>query len=506
MDKTIKNEDFLLQMHDIRKSFDGVEVLHGVDLNVKRGEVLALVGENGAGKSTMIKILAGNFPQTSGEIFLDGIKLGDDSPIKRINCGISVIYQELNYYNELSIAENIFAGNYPTKGIWKRLDRQKMNSQAAEALKKVKLFLPPNTLCKELSIAEKQLLEIAKALSKNAKLIVMDEPTSALNDTEVANLFSIIRDLRENGVSVIYISHKLDEIFEICDRIQIMRDGESISVCGIKEIDRAEIVSRMVGRSVNELFKRNFSTDVKEEILSFENATTEDGKTRNITFHVNRGEIVTLYGLMGSGRGHILETCFGLHRLKEGFFLYKGKEMSFHGPGEAIANGVAFVPSERKTEGLILSHSIKQNISLTALPDFCTAFSVNRSRENQLVDDVAQKMSIKATGTDALVSSLSGGNQQKVVVGKWLHRDLELLIVHEPTKGIDVGTKQEIYKLLDEMCQKNVAVLMVTSELPEVLSLSDRIYIVRDGSICDEVNGTEATQEILMQKAIGGSR
>lgn len=506
MENAMNRNEFLLQMTGIRKSFHEVEVLHGVDLNVKPGEVLALVGENGAGKSTMIKILAGNFPQTAGEIMFDGKMLGNDSPIERINCGIAVIYQELNYYNDLSVSENIYVGNYPVKGLFKRINRKKMNSQAAEVLKKVNLSVDPDMPCRSLSIAEKQLLEIAKALSKNAKLIVMDEPTSALNDTEVANLFKIIRDLKANGVSIIYISHKLDEIFEICDRIQIMRDGDFISVCEMNEIERPEIVARMVGRSVNELFKRNYIEAEKDAVLSLENITTADEKSKHVTFHVNRGEIVTLYGLMGSGRGHILETCFGLHTYKDGKFLYKGKEMRFHGPGEAIANGVAFVPSERKTEGLILSHSIKQNLSVTALSDFCTAFSIDRNYENKIVNDVAQKMRIKATGIDALVSSLSGGNQQKVVVGKWLHRNLDLLIVHEPTKGIDVGTKQEIYKLLDEMCQKNVAVLMVTSELPEVLSLSDRIYIVRDGTISDEVNGREATQEILMQKAIGGAK
>ena len=498
------NEQILL-MKGIRKSFGTLEVVHGVDLELNRGEVLALVGENGAGKSTMMKILAGIFPPTSGEIYLGGEKLENETPIRRIERGIAMIYQELNYYNDLSVAENLFVGRYPMtgRGLTRRIDRKKMNELASEILKKVKLNIAPETPCHRLSVAQKQLLEISKAISRNARVVVMDEPTSALNDTEVENLFDIVRELKKSGVSIIYISHKLDEIFVICDRVHIMLDGNLISDSKISQISRAQIVSDMVGRKIGDTFVRNYCKP-GDSILEAEHISTADGGIRDVSFRVRSGEIVTFYGLMGSGRGHILETIFGLHPLKSGRLLYKGVPLCLRSPEDAIAHGMAFVPAERKTDGVILCHSIGRNVSLPSLADFSRGIGLNAAQEKQIISSSMSALSIKAESADTLVSSLSGGNQQKVVIGKWLARSPELFIVHEPTKGIDVGTKYEIYKLLDAMCAEGAAVLLVTSELPEVLSLSDRIYIVKDGTIMGELNGRGVTQEMLMKHAIGG--
>lgn len=502
-----KQEVPLLEMRGIRKKFGNLEVVHGVDLSIRRGEVLALVGENGAGKSTMIKILAGNFPQTAGEILLDGEKLPLETPLQRIDRGIAVIYQELNYYNELSVAENLFVGRYPMKGsgLTRRLDKKKMRTEAVKILKSVHLDIDPDAPCKTLSVAQKQLLEIAKAVSRNAQIVVMDEPTSALNDAEVENLFGIVRQLKEKGVSVIYISHKLDEIFVICDRVHIMRDGNRISDNPIGDVTRAQIVSDMVGRDVSEMFKRNRSPH-SELLLEVKQLSTADGRIKNINLNVRRGEIVTLYGLMGAGRGHILETIFGIHAVSSGEIIYMGKKVNIRSPEDAIGLGMAFVPSERKTDGIILSHSIGKNLSLPSLKDFNLGYRLNKRKEKAIVEESMQYLAIKAASENVLVSSLSGGNQQKVVIGKWMNRKPDLFIMHEPTKGIDVGTKNEIYKLLDSMCASGSSVLLVTSELPEVISLSDRVYIVREGRIVGELDGQGLTQEELMHKAIGGFR
>lgn len=507
MANQISNEAPLLEMRKICKSFGNLEVVHGVDFSLKRGEVLALVGENGAGKSTMIKILAGNFPQTSGEIYMEGEMVPPETPIQRINRGIAVIYQELNYYNDLSVAENLFVGRYPLrgKGPFQRIDKARMNAEARRILQQVSLDVDPNMPCRSLSIAQKQLLEIGKAISRKARIVVMDEPTSALNDSEVENLFRIVRELKASGISVIYISHKLDEIFVICDRVFVMRDGNRISDTPIDGISRSQIIADMVGRRIGDVFERR-SRCPKEILLKAEKLSTADGASKNLDFYVRRGEIVTLYGLMGSGRGHILETIFGVHPLSGGSISYDGRPVQIHSPQDAIGLGMAFVPAERKTDGVILSHSVGRNLSLPSLAEFANGWRVNRSREQEIVNGAMNSLEIKAAGADTLVGALSGGNQQKVVIGKWLEQKPSLFIMHEPTKGIDVGTKNEIYKLLDTMCADGTAVLLVTSELPEVISLSDRVYIVKDGTIVDEVETEGITKENLMKKAIGGNK
>lgn len=496
----------LLEMKGIVKRFGTVEVLHGVDFTLLQGEVLALVGENGAGKSTLMKILAGNYPPTGGEICLNGTRLDNEDPTGRMKQGIGTIYQELNYYDDLTVAENLFVGRYTSRGrgITRRVDRQEMNRAAVAILQQVKLDVSPDTLCRHLSVAQKQLLEIGKAVSRDARIVIMDEPTSALNDTEVANLFDIIRTLKSKGVSVIYISHKMDEIFVICDRIHVMRDGHSVSVQPTADTTRAKVVADMVGRDIGDVFVRKNRCPPGERLLEAVNLSTRDGRVNHASFTIHRGEIVSLYGMMGSGAGEILESVFGLRRLSGGEIRYEDTPVKIAAPEDAISLGIAFVPAERKRDGLVLIHDIAHNLTLPSLKAFSRGLYLDRKKEQEIVDRGGESLAVKAESTRKIVNQLSGGNQQKIVIGKWLARAPRLLIVHEPTKGIDVGTKYEIYRLLDEMCQAGKAVLMVSSELPEVLALSDRVYIVRGGSVTAALSQGELSQEVLMKHAIGG--
>lgn len=502
-DRTDMPAENLLEMRDIHMSFGPVEVLHGVDLVLRKNEVLALVGENGAGKSTLIKILAGNYPQKSGKIIFKGEELEFRGPLERIRDGIAIIYQELNYFDDLTVAENIFVGRIPVKGLLKKVDRKEMNAQAQKILDRIGLKVHPDDLCSSLTVAQKQLLEIGKAVSKDVKVVVMDEPTSALNDVEVSNLFDIVRKLKSEGISIIYISHKLDEIFHICDRVEILRDGETVVQKDIDKISKEEIVNHMVGKTIGNLFPSH-DTQIGEVLLDVRDMTIESEKVRKVSMKVHKGEIVSIYGLMGSGSDELVKTFFGLNKVKEGIIYYKGTPIEIRNPRNAVEMGIAYVPSERKTEGVILCHSIKQNISIALLEKIKKGISVNKDVENKLVDDAMGTLSIKSNGADALVSSLSGGNQQKVVLAKWILTEPDLIIVNEPTKGIDVGAKAEVYKVLERMCADGMGVIMISTELPEVVAMSDRIYVMNEGEMSAELSREEADQEKLMKYAIGG--
>ncbi len=496
-------KDFLLEMKDIRMSFGVVDVLHGVSLNLKHGEVLALVGENGAGKSTLMKILAGVYPQKSGKIILEGKDLSYKGPLERIDDGISVIYQELNYFDDLSIAENILVGRVPVKGFLKRVDRKKMNSHAQKVLDTIGLNVDPAEYCSTLTVAQKQLLEIAKAIDKKSKIVVMDEPTSALNETEVNNLFRIVHQLKSEGVSVIYITHKMDEIFQISDRVAVLRDGETVAIEDINSITKDEIISKMVGKIVGNLFPKHTSKP-GEVLLDVRHLTIESAKIKDVSLTVHRGEIVTLYGLMGSGCDQLVKSFFGIggKKIDGGEIFYKGTKVVLSGPRDAMAKRIAYIPSERKTEGVILCHSIKRNISLPLLETLRKGLSLDTKKEDEVVDDAMESFSIKATNSDDLVSTLSGGNQQKVVVAKWLLTHPDFIIVNEPTKGVDVGAKAEIYEILEQMCSEGLGVIMISTELPEVIAMSDRIYVMREGEITTELSGEEANQEELLRYAM----
>lgn len=490
-----------LRMENIVKKFPGVVALDNVDLKLYAGEVLALVGENGAGKSTLIKIISGAYQADSGDIYLNGEKMGKYSPKEAIDKGIAVIYQELNYLPYLSIAENIFVGNLPKKnGI---VDYKTLGERSRKIQMEVGLgHLDPFKKVMYLSTAEKQLLEIARAYARNANIFILDEPTSALNDEETKLLFNIVRKLQNAGKSIIYISHKLDEIFEICTDIQIMRDGKKVYEGKIDSITRNQIITEMVGRNIDDMYPIS-DREIGTEVLKVKNLNYKFLK--NISLSVNQGEIVGLYGLMGAGCTEVLDALFGVGGKKASYeeYLVDGKAVSISTPIEAIREGIAYTPGERKTEGLILSQSVMSNISTVTLRKYRRGPILDLKKERSIAKKWIETLNIKTPSPDTPVVSLSGGNQQKVILSRWLDNSPKLFLLNEPTKGIDVGAKVEIYKQIEEICKMNCGVLIVTSELQELLALCDRIYILFEGRIVKQLAKNEMSKENVLKYALG---
>ncbi len=492
----------LLRMEHISKEYPGVKALSDVHLTLDKGEVLALVGENGAGKSTLMKILSGSVKADSGSIYINETEVNFASPKQAIDSGISIMYQELNYLDELSIAENIFLGRLPAKNKYaKVVDYRALNRQTKEVLEKVGLKHSPSTPVSALSIAEKQLVEIAKAISKKISILIMDEPTSALNEEETNNLFRIIRELSSQGISIIYISHRMDEIFRISDRTMVMRDGCYITDVKTSDTNKDELVAYMVGRKIGDMYPKRH-VDKGNVLIEVEDLTVK--KIRNISLTVREGEVVGLFGLMGSGRTELVESIFGVHKIKSGKIRIHGKEVAIRSPLSAIRQGIAYVPSERKQDGLILSHSVKANVTIASLKKYKRGISLNLSKENERVKQWIDKLDIKSARVNTLVETLSGGNQQKVVLAKWLENEPKILILNEPTRGIDVGAKVEIYRILEMLCKNKIGVLMISSELPEIMAIADRIIVIHDGQLMGECAQEEVNQEKLMNLAIGG--
>lgn len=491
----------LLEMRGILKTFPGMVAVDHVNLAVGKGEVLALIGENGAGKSTLMKILSGAYLPDEGEILLDGQTLLIKAPMDAIKQGINIIYQELNTCEDLSIAENIFVGNIPLKGHGiKRIDKKTMYRLSSELLLQLNLHYPPDTPVANLSIAEKQIVEIAKALSRNTRILVMDEPTAALNEKEVQMLFEIVGRVKAMGTGIIFISHRLDEIFAVADRVQIMRDGKSVFVGGTDEIDKAGIIRHMVGREVKE-------GRIKEEIQEGERMIEVEGLTtssvQDISFHVRAGEIVGLFGLMGCGRTNIVKAIFGAEKMHKGTIKVEGLPVKIHSPADAKKAGLAYIPNDRKLEGLTLNQSIQQNICITVLEKVMGLLGISQKKEEILASGWVKQINIKTTNVHKEAGSLSGGNQQKVVMGKWLATNPKVMILNEPTRGVDVGAKREIYNIILELCKQGMAVIMVSSDLPEILSMADRVVVIHEGRLAGEVTGSDITQQNLMEKAVG---
>lgn len=491
---------YLLEMKGMRKDYSGVTVLKNVDLSLKEGEVLALVGENGAGKSTLIKLLAGSIPATAGEIWICGEKMNFESPMDAIEHGISVIYQELNYYRYLSVAENIYAGRLPVKKGTKRIDWKKLKEDAQKVLDSIGVEIEPEAEVDKLSVAQKQLVEIAKAASRNNRIIVMDEPTATLNDKETEGLFRLILRLKKQGVSVIYISHRLEELFGIADRVMVLRDGAKIGEMKIQEADREGIIRMMVGRDIVQMYPKK-----KAQIgdIMLEVRDVSGGIIKDVSLNVRKGEIVSLFGLMGCGQTEVLEQIFGALKKDAGEILIEGKVVKIKRPQDAIKAGIAYVPPERKTTGLCLIQSIKQNILAPSIGEYKKGLGIDRKREEKDVEASIQKLAIKCQNMSAEVKALSGGNQQKVLLAKWILKNPKIILINEPTRGVDVGTKTEIYAILEELCREGFCILMISSELPETLGLSDRIYVMCKGRITGEFSREEAGQEKLMEYAIG---
>ena len=487
---------WILEMRNINKTYPGVQALKNVNFSIKPGEVHALVGENGAGKSTLIKILAGAEWMDSGEILIEDRLVSIESPNQAQALGISIIYQEFNLIPQLGAAENIFLGREPTR--FGFVDFKKEYREAAAILDSLGISLDLDTPVSSLSIAQQQMVEIAKALSVQAKIIAMDEPSATLTLHELKNLFQLIRTLKAKGVSVIYISHRLEEIFEICDRLTVLRDGEWIGTKDISEIDRDGIIEMMVGRKITDEFPKEVFTP-GEEVLRVEGLGR--GFVQGVSFSVRRGEVVALTGLVGAGRTEVARMIFGADQPESGSVYLENRPLRITQPRQAIDAGICLLTEDRKTQGLVLGMRIRENITLPTLKDFCRfLFTLNR-KERETAQESIRELQIKTPSAESEARNLSGGNQQKVVLAKWLLARSKLFIFDEPTRGIDVGAKREIYLLMNDLMRRGAAVLMVSSELPEVLGMADRILVMSTGRLVGELNRTEATQEKIMDLA-----
>jgi ribose transport system ATP-binding protein len=468
---------------------------------VQPGEVHALVGENGAGKSTLIKVLGGIYRRDEGEIHIRGRPVEIDSPHRATELGISIIHQELMLVPDMSVAQNVFLGRSPSRfGV---LTPARMNAQAAEILERFEVSIDPRTPIRELGIAQQQMVEIAKAVSRQVQILVMDEPTATLTHKEIEQLFALIQRLKSQGVSVIYISHRLEEIFRIADRVTVLRDGATVETFGIKEADTARIVRLMVGRDLSDMFVKKDAA-VGAEVLRVENLTST--KVRGISFAVRQGEIVGVAGLMGAGRTEMAHALFGLDPLTDGAIYVRGKKVRIKSPRDALAHGIGYLSEDRKRYGIIPQMSVESNVSIAILGRLCTLGVMRKKLRRELGSTYQERLRIRAPSMEALIKNLSGGNQQKALIARWLATDAPLLILDEPTRGIDVGAKHEIYALMSELAHQGIAILMISSELREVLAMSDRILVMHDGALAGVLEGEGATQEGIMSLAMGGAR
>jgi len=491
----------ILEMKGISKSFPGVKALSNVNLKLEKGEVLALIGENGAGKSTLMKILSGAYTADEGTIVLKGKEYTHYRPDEAIGNGISVIYQELNDLRTLSVAENIFVGHLPKKrgGI---VDYKLLKEKSMEAQKEVGLeALDPFTCAGNLSVAERQLIEVARSFMRGADIIVMDEPTAPLTDTEIERLYEIIRKFTKAGGAVILITHKLNEVFEIADKVTVLRDGMNVMEKDIKDLTQNELIAAMVGREVKQVYEMS-EREMKDNILEVKNLSNEIDK--GISFDVRAGEIVALYGLMGAGCEEVTASVYGVHPCTYDSIKLCGKEIHPKSPSDSLAAGIAYVPSERKTEGLMLGMNVTKNITLSTLTKYVKRGIMKTREETATANDWISKLRIKTPSCDTLTNTLSGGNQQKVVFAKAMNIAPKLLILNEPTRGVDVGARAEIYKLMEEFCQQGVAVLMVSSDMVETMSIADRVIAVHEGKVTGIFSRNKYTQAELAQAVIGG--
>jgi len=493
----------LLKLQNIYKSYPGVQALDNVSFELLEGEVHALIGENGAGKSTLVKILAGAISGDSGEIFIGDKKVEINSPQTAQKLGISIIYQEFNLSPYLNVAENIFLGREPVKNIPGFIDWKKLYAEADNILNKIGIRLDIKQQVKSLSVAQKQIVEIAKALSLNAKIIAMDEPSATLTDHELESLFKLIKVLKEEGIGIIYISHRLEEIFKIADRVTVLRDGKLIEVKTIQELNKEEIIRMMVGREVHEEFpKKTFEKG--EKILSVQNVTRK-GFVNNVSFNVNEGELLGITGLVGSGRTELARVIFGADSKDEGEIYLKGNKVEIDSPHKAINLGIGLLTEDRKSQGLILGMSVRENITIASLNSISKQGFISKISEKISIKRYISELKIKTPSLEQYVKNLSGGNQQKVILARWLFTQSKLLIFDEPTRGIDVGAKVEIYNLINKLIEEGIGIIIISSELPEILGMCDRILVMYEGKINGEFSYNDATQEKIMYAATGGN-
>ena len=490
-----------IELKNIHKAFGSNEVLKGVNLTLKSGEVHALMGENGTGKSTLMNILTGIHKQDKGQIFVDGQEVSFKNPLEAEAHGIAFIHQELNIWPNLSILENLFMMHSITNGMGV-LDFKAMRKLAEEKCREIEIELPLDMEAGECSVGQQQMTEIVRNLLVDAKVVIMDEPTAALTERETEKLFEVMRSLKKRGVAMVYISHRMEEVTANCDTITVMRDGVSVATKSVKEYGMEQIIRDMVGRSITEFYpdRRNKPAEVILEVKSF----NQTGVFRDVSFNLRKGEILGVAGLMGAGRTEIMRAIFGVDPHESGELVFKGEPLKITKPEDAIKAGMAFVTENRKTEGLILDFSILRNIALPSVDTFAKNSVINFGKLSGFADEMAKKLGVKAHSLELEAGALSGGNQQKVVIAKWVGMKPDVIIMDEPTRGIDVGAKRDIYELMNELTASGVSIIMVSSELPEVLGMSDRILVVHEGRIAGELLRDEADQEKIMTLATGG--
>ncbi|CCH78859.1 ribose ABC transporter (ATP-binding protein) [Nostocoides japonicum T1-X7] len=488
----------MLQLNDVSKSFGPVVALRSVNLEAHAGSIHALVGENGAGKSTLVKIVAGVHRRDGGDFVLDGQPQDFGSTAESKTAGVAVIYQEPTLFPDLSVTENIFMGRQ-ILGRGRRIDKAAMYAEAERLFAGLGVHIDPRRPALGLSIADQQIIEIAKAISLDAKVLIMDEPTAALSGVEVERLFTVARQLRDEGRAVVFISHRFDEVFALCDTVTVMRDGSYIATRPIAETRIGEIVNLMVGREVADLFPKQ-ETEVGDVVLDVAGLTSP-GVFHDVSFSVRRGEIVGLAGLVGAGRSEIARAVFGVDRYAAGTVTMKGRPVPTASPHAAIRSGMAFIPEDRRQQGLVTDGSVAENIAAVIRQHLTKGGLLTRAAENKAVTPWASRLEVKTSSLDAPARTMSGGNQQKVVIAKWLASEPDLLIIDEPTRGIDVGTKSEVHRLLSELAGQGMAILMISSELPEVLGMADRVLVVCEGRLTAELSRDEATPERVMHAA-----
>ncbi|OQB23610.1 MAG: Ribose import ATP-binding protein RbsA [Firmicutes bacterium ADurb.Bin182] len=490
--------EYLLELSGISKSFPGVKALDNVDFQLKRGEIHAIMGENGAGKSTFIKVIMGVHHAEEGSMYLEGKKVAFKTPLDAQKAGIAAIYQHVTSYPHLSVTENIFIGHEEVKNGF--IQWKQMNKYADALLKQLNAEFSATALMGSLSVAQQQMVEIAKALSMNARIIIMDEPTAALTKSESEELYRIAEKLRDDGKSIIFISHRLEDMYRLASRVTVLRDSRCIGTYNVNEITPPELIKAMVGREIKELFPKP-KVEIGAEVLRAENLSRV-GYFKNVSFHVNRGEIVGFTGLVGAGRTEVMQTIYGAERYNEGKLFIEGKQVHIRGPRDALEKGIGLLTEDRQTQGLILDWSIGRNITLSELKKHAKHSILNEEKENETAKRLSESVDVKTVSIFDKVSSLSGGNQQKVVVAKSLGTELKVLIMDEPTKGVDVGAKAAIYEIMGELAGQGLAIVMISSEMPEILGMCDRIYVMCEGRITGELSRADLNQEKILALAM----
>jgi ribose transport system ATP-binding protein len=499
MDTSEETGKVLLEMKGIGKSFPGVKALEGVSLSVREGQVHALLGENGAGKSTLIKILSGAYSKDEGEILFDGRPVAIRDPQDAQDLGISTIYQEFNLARDLSVAENIFLGHLPRKGL--TVDWDEARRRSGEILKRLGASFGADATVSTLSVAEQQLVEISKSLNRKTRILVMDEPSAVLGEGDLDRLFHVVRSLQAQGIGIIYISHRIREIFELADEVTVLKDGRYVATRPVKDVTMDELVRLMIGRDLKDVYPKR-TTEPGEMLLEVKNLS-RPRLVHDVSFHLRAGEIVGFSGITGSGRTEVVRAVFGADA-HSGEMTVLGKPYRARSPTEAIRRGIALVNEDRKAHGLFLKLNVTVNTTIAGLKQLCRGGVIQRAKENALVKKMIQDLRIKTPNANFIVVNMSGGNQQKVILARWLSVDTRILIMDEPTRGIDVGSKAEIYQIMDELTKRGVGIIMISSELPEVLGMSDRVMVMREGTIVGQLARAEANEEAIMKFAVGG--